>query len=175
MQPISRWSRCPVRNWHPSWTSLIFISTIFKPVFSVHVENWFNPNELCVPLFFDWPIALFGVIFVRYGNWISLLEQVENTPKFSQPSEGQHLFTNGFRNLTNQLQFLNDSRRVSGVKFSSRIEWKWIRTMLTKALCVFHDVDRTCRAVVHSDCYVIIIVFLHTTPAYPSPGTVPVT
>ena len=28
MKPISRWSRCPVRNWHPSWTSLIFISPI---------------------------------------------------------------------------------------------------------------------------------------------------
>ena len=40
--------------------------------------------------------------------------------------------------------------------------------MLTNASCVFYDVDRTCGAVVHSDCYVIIIVFLHTTPAYPS-------
>ena len=41
--------------------------------------------------------------------------------------------------------------------------------MLTNASCVFHDVDRTCWAVVHSDCYVITIVFLHTTPAYPNP------
>ena len=29
--------------------------------------------------------------------------------------------------------------------------------------------DRTCWAVVHGDCYVTIIVFLHTTPAHPNP------
>ena len=30
-------------------------------------------------------------------------------------------------------------------------------------------IDHTCCAVVHGDCYVTIIVFLHTTPAYPNP------
>ena len=46
---------------------------------------------------------MFGIFFVRYGNWISRLEQVENAPKFPRPSEGE--FTNGFWNLTNQLSF----------------------------------------------------------------------
>ena len=50
-------------------------------------------------------LAVFGIIFVRYGNWFSRLEQVENAPKFPRPSEGVNQFANGFRNLTNQLKF----------------------------------------------------------------------
>ena len=30
------------------------------------------------------------------------------------------------------------------------------------------DNDRTCEAVIHGDCYVTIILYLHRTPAYPS-------
>ena len=52
-----------------------------------------------------WLLAVFGIIFVRYGNWFSRLEQVENAPKFPRPSEGGNQFANGFRNLTNQLKF----------------------------------------------------------------------
>ena len=36
-------------------------------------------------------------------------------------------------------------------------------------------VDRTCWTMVHGDCYVTIIVFLHTTPVYPNPGYVMIT
>ena len=33
---------------------------------------------------------LFRIIFVRYGNWFSRLEQIENAPKISRPSEGEN-------------------------------------------------------------------------------------
>ena len=36
-------------------------------------------------------------------------------------------------------------------------------------------INRTCWEVVHGDCYVTIIVFLHTTPAYPNPCYVMIT
>ena len=39
-------------------------------------------------------LALFGIFFVRYGNWISRAEQVENAPKFPRLSEGGNQFTN---------------------------------------------------------------------------------
>ena len=37
---------------------------------------------------------------------------------------------------------------------------------------VLVHMDCTCWRMVHGDCYVTIILFLHRTPAYPSPGTV---
>ena len=36
---------------------------------------------------------------------ILCVEQVENAPKFPQPSEGENQFTNGFQNLTNKHPF----------------------------------------------------------------------
>ena len=36
------------------------------------------------------------------------------------------------------------------------------------------ETDSTYLAVVHDDCYVTIIVYLHPTLAYPTPGTMPV-
>ena len=43
---------------------------------------------------------------------------------------------------------------------------------LTSSRKAFWDVDHTWRAVLHGDC---ITVYLHKTPAYPNPGTMPVT
>ena len=79
-------------------------------------------------------IALFGIIFVRYGNWFSRLEQVENAPKFPRPWEGGNQFANGFQNLTNQLQFSSCSyKHIYFWHFSFSNE-KWFRTLLISRL-----------------------------------------
>ena len=90
-----------------------------------------NSQKWChLGVFFP-PEALFGIIFVRYGNWILCLKQVRNAPKFPRPSEGKNQFTNGFRNWPINIY----SRAVLYFWQFSFLNKKWFRTVLLPKNC----------------------------------------
>ena len=61
-------------------------------------------------------LAVFTDLLERNGNWSSHRKQVDNAPKFPQPSESENHFTNGRLNLTSHIKFSRCSFRISSTR-----------------------------------------------------------
>ena len=153
------------KNFRPASTMNLFLYVVLHFHTTLHMVPYLaRPTERHCPKN-DMLLALFGIFLVRYGNWFSRPEQVENAPKFPQPSEGGNQFANGFRNLTNHLQFLSCSYIFIYFWHFSFSNEKWFRKLLMNSrwqLCNTHwsYFDRTCWAWIHGDSYVTPTVHL---------------